>query len=526
VYIEGIRASTALGDCRIVFEVDPSGTGDYMVMDAVRVTTFSLDIDTDSNNNGSIDQSEEGFEEFAPGRVLCIDLEGDGPSLDDLAPIALRAPNVAYGLVKLEAVEGADRVRLWKDTDKMEEVVLPVSWTPPDVPTLLYADGIALGQVKLRLSYVIPTEHELASDTIALFVTETISYAPSGCVMTWEPCSWGLSDLSIPSGAVDLAVAKLKDEYCTDTYIVRLIDNTPPPGAEFLDYFGDCTLAWFKRCGYAGVTVVSGHGGIGAFFAVWASTHDRIQNWIMSEGGIVVDMLSLQDQETGWYTAAALSGWFSVNWKQDLDQNKALVVFLATDSAEGEAGSSCVASAGGRVGFGYVGEACQDEFIPDLMLLLGRMNGTGNGGEKRTVGKAYGDRTGYSWGFRMLGNGCGETHKWTVLCPSPNAVFPTEAVGNRRGAGCIIFDTYMDTFYPADDAVISASGQGVSSRRWFGNPSAPYCVSFDFDKRNLGGILMRAVAENCAANNLFWGYGSKLDGDRVAPNRDDLEWQF
>jgi hypothetical protein len=240
LYIEGIRPSTALGDCRIVVEVDPCGTGDYMVMDAVRVTTFCLDIGTDSNNNGSIDQWEDGFEEFAPGRVLCIDLEGDGPGLDDLAPIALRAPNVAYGFVKLEAVEGADRVRLWKDTDKMEEVVLPATWSPPDVPALLYADGIALGQVKLRLSYVIPTEHEVASDTIALYVTETISYAPSGPVMTWEPFNWGQGvPRSLSTDATDRAVQALREDYTTDVYIWRYMDCSPPYET---NHFGDCTL--------------------------------------------------------------------------------------------------------------------------------------------------------------------------------------------------------------------------------------------------------------------------------------------
>lgn len=145
---------------------------------------------------------------------------------------------------------------------------------------------------------------------------------------------------------------------------------------------------------------------------------------------------------------------------------------------------------------------------------------------KRTAGKAYGDGSDYN-DILMHGNG-DNTHKWTTLCPAPNAVFPTAAPGNRKGAGCIIFDTYMNDDISADEAVTKAAGaMPVSTRRWFGNPDAiPYLVSFDFDKRGGGTATMRANADKCRSCENHTEGGRYMDGNRVAPNGDKKEWAF
>jgi hypothetical protein len=275
---------------------------------------------------------------------------------------------------------------------------------------------------------------------------------------------------------------------------------------------------------------VETHGDIGGFSAVGASTEQEIMDWMAPGGGMVFNMMPVQNvEEPPWWEAVVFYPWLEDNWKAYHNLNKAIVIFIACHSAEGGIGYSCVASAGGRVGFGYEGEPSQQDGLDDVSLLFARMKGASADATKRTAGKAYADGASFHGSFKMIGNGCGQTHKWTVLCPSPNALFPWEPVGARRGAGCIVFDTYMDIGNAADEAVIVASGAGgCSPRRWFGNAAGAYGISFDFDKRIfVGGILMRAVAEKCAANALFgWGMGSKLDGDRVAPNRDDREWDF
>jgi hypothetical protein len=96
VYIEGIRASTALGDCRILVEVDPGGSGDYMVMDAVRVTVAKVDLDVDSDNNNGMnspDRSdvEDLYEDKAgdpdhPGKFVMVnDVDKDNDGIPDFA---------------------------------------------------------------------------------------------------------------------------------------------------------------------------------------------------------------------------------------------------------------------------------------------------------------------------------------------------------------------------------------------------------------------------------------------------------
>jgi hypothetical protein len=149
------------------------------------------------------------------------------------------------------------------------------------------------------------------------------------------------------------------------------------------------------------------------------------------------------------------------------------------------------------------------------------MNGTQDGGTKRTAGKAFG--TGFP-NLVMHGNG-DDTHKWTTLCPAPNAVFPS-ASNSKRGAGCIIFDTYMNQDNSADEAVTQIVGTRVSARRWFAASSTDsYLVSFDFGSGGL--VTLRANADKCRSfMSMVNGKGRKLDGNRQAPNGDKKEWSF
>lgn len=123
--------------------------------------------------------------------------------------------------------------------------------------------------------------------------------------------------------------------------------------------------------------------------------------------------------------------------------------------------------------------------------------------------------------------GTGDARKWTTINPAPNSVFPQEPVGGRKGAGCIIFDTYMDDSQLANAAVRrSAGGPYVSDRWWFGNGSGYYLVSFDFQPHAAGSITMSTVAEACRNKNpATYGDTRKLSGDRMTycSNKD---WPF
>jgi len=67
----------------------------------------------------------------------------------------------------------------------------------------------------------------------------------------------------------------------------------------------------------------------------------------------------------------------------------------------------------------------------------------------------------------MFGNG------WSTLCPAPVAFYPDADPGQRKGWGCIIFDTYMDDTISATDALtMVAGGAAVTNVRWLGNGTA------------------------------------------------------
>jgi hypothetical protein len=149
------------------------------------------------------------------------------------------------------------------------------------------------------------------------------------------------------------------------------------------------------------------------------------------------------------------------------------------------------------------------------------MNGVTDGALRRTAGEAYDNKTGYTGNLTMSGN------PWTTLCPAPladNSLFPETAVSEtRKGWGCILFDTYMNTTNSANDALTVVSGCPITNRRWFGNADGYYGVGFDFDKTGGSNTTLRAVADRCRNKGI---QGRAMDGDRVQPNNDDKEWSF
>jgi hypothetical protein len=225
----------------------------------------------------------------------------------------------------------------------------------------------------------------------------------------------------------------------------------------------------------------------------------------------------------GHWRVTAEAEWFENNWYVRLTESQAIVVIMACHSSDGGA-ASVVASCGGRVGFGYPEDTNAAAHEHNCGLLFNRLNGSTDNAGKRTVGKAYGNGSEYVADFEMVG--AGDARKWTTINPAPNAVFPAGAVG-RKGAGCIIFDTYMDDAFSADLAVQKVSVNApVSARRWFDNGSGKYLVSFDFDSHAAGSITLRAEADCCKNKNpATYGSTRKLSGDRQTYG-EDKEWSF
>lgn len=177
--------------------------------------------------------------------------------------------------------------------------------------------------------------------------------------------------------------------------------------------------------------------------------------------------------------------------------------------------------AGGRWRVGYIDPTTETEAKDTNERLLTRMNGSTDSARKRTTGEAYENGNGYTHNVKMDGN------DWTTLCPATladNAVFPDATAGNRKGWGCIIFDTFMSTTNAASDVLTKQSGCPTSDHRWFGNTDATYGLGFGFDKTDGATTTMRANADKCLNDGI--GGGRELDGNRVKPNNDSRDWSF
>jgi hypothetical protein len=193
--------------------------------------TPNLDLATDTNNNGTIETSEDEYEEWQPGRVLCLNRAGDGPNLYDLAPIILTVPPVTEGTITLNASDNT-AVKLWRqEGETMVPHDLPVSWPVAQTPTLLYVEGLKIGAVMIEMTYDGNGNVSPTSDQVALYVTETISWSPRGpFVRSWEPCQWPESGRGgLVSVATEAVLDAIRDQGFGPGVVYRYIDQTPPP---------------------------------------------------------------------------------------------------------------------------------------------------------------------------------------------------------------------------------------------------------------------------------------------------------
>ena len=220
--------------------------------------------------------------------------------------------------------------------------------------------------------------------------------------------------------------------------------------------------------------------------------------------------------------------WFNTYWSESLTNNKAVAMFMACYSAYGGA-ASVMARAGGRASCGYSGMVAHGTLVATTRRILQRLTGQsvdGFPGEARGANRTWGRATTAGGISPLLVKWGGDVSKWTTLNPAPTLpepVFPQQLV-SRKGAGCIIFDTYMDDSQDPGQAVVVKTGSGVHEQRWFPNMGGyDYLVSFDFDN---GGVTMQAEADQCLNRDPVGGADKrKLSGDRQT-YESDKEWSF
>jgi hypothetical protein len=522
----GLSSSTTTGET-FVLTASNSTPGEYEVkawivgytncMNVGTVRVVEADLDVDSNNDGGIEANnlgEDGYEQYSPGVIVCVDRHGDDTNLDHLVEmkLAFSPTNLTSGTLTLEASSNGANIRIWTTTNKTSEVILPTNYSLATctAPSSLWIDGVSTGQVVLDLYYKDSGGTEICRDQVAVFVTKTVSRSPSGhFAFGWEPCGW------LGNGGQGTATA----ETVLDNVVSQGWDNVM---ARYQDVTGgddsvsNCTLANFKGMRLGGLVEVSTHGWTGYVCAVYVTSYSAATNWISGESNMVA-VISSAVTNPPMYYVRVYTKWFEDNWKLNLDANDAIIMFMTCHGAGGGT-SSLVNRAGGRVRFGYEDSPEHIYMRSNNNKLFGRMNGSQDSGNNRCTGEAYDTGTGYDNDLDMFGS------DWTTLCPAPVAVFPASSPGNRKGWGCIIFDTYMDDSYAATQAVTKISGScSVSNFRWVDNGSGKFCLGFDFDNTGGGGATMRAHAFYCVNSCTL---GRQLDGNRVQENGDDRDWAF
>ena len=376
------------------------------------------------------------------------------------------------------------------------------------MPSQLWVDGVTLGQSTLKLS------HKGQQDLIKILVCDPISWSPRGnTAYVYEP-------YLDPDGS---------EAICNK---VQSCGWTNVRGYVSMD---QCTLARLKEPGQADPDLRIGIVAYHSFgwhaeqhrdtVEVARGTEADMNAWKGNEPNMYVELSEVPiGPPFPPYAVKAKAAWFQNKWKAKLDANRAIVVMMGCNTYP-----NITASVGGRSAFGYKGAVLTDWHEPNMNLLFGRLNGSEANRKWRTTGRAYG-ALGFQGDFRLYLTPVGDQYPppnpdkpqalWTTLNPAPNKnwvgleyylTFPTGAA-NRKGAGCIVFDTYMEdeqapNGQDPNEAVKVKAGTGVTARRWFPNAGGnDFLVSFDFEH---GGVTMQADADFCV----------NLDTDEAAPRR-------
>jgi hypothetical protein len=455
-------------------------TWDMIWCEAVRA-----DMDVDTNNDGHIENdnyNEDLFEEYEPGLLLTrsdpeANLEGAG----ELRQVLFRGYPVGFKnlTVKLEQISGDGRVRFFVSNNAgLPSQTLPIEWntdTAPSPPNRLYVQGVSSGAVKLKYSFIMPNGKELSSDIVHITVLEPASYAPGGgsFAAVWMPLK-SMNNTEGNNLGWDEATAfvnELSEQGWTHNSIIWMQDTTGDGDTNF----GTCTLGNLLAMRNAGALFLTTHGSPGYMSAIYAEhTPAGIAALNLWRVGIAGAQIIDASQ---YYFVRIPSSWFEINWSAMLNSINSIVFWAFCHSADKtDTLKSIMDSGGGRWRVGSCGETSTLTDYNTVNRFFRKMNGKNNSGNRRTAGEAYADGAGYRSHVRMAGN------KWTTLCPAlakGKWIYPSSQVSEKRkGWGCVVFDTYMDSSVSAASIV---TGSGINNIRWLRLGNGNRAIGFDFD---------------------------------------------
>ncbi len=539
IYVE----AAGPGSATIIYAYTATGgISNLSCSSALKMTAFQPDIDVDSDNDGTIEQHNQGedrYETYAPGMLLTVTntlAEGSGLRL----PVRLSTDFMGFiGIVRLEQVSSGGAVRAWTNTQPgAVSLTLPAEWdltqnqTPP---SNIWVDGVTEGGVTLKYSLV-QNSVLVASDSVRLTVIPPASYSPGGgdFAAIWAPL-YTMSNANDENNLGFTDGTTLANQIAGQgfTNVVWYKDSTGDTDLNL----GDCTYANYLNMRNAGaVCVTASHGNFGSHLAVYApytaAGKALIENWCTNHPGMICDSrapISGDPLNPGYYYADVSSTWLEDNWKSSLDERRSIVSWNICRSATGTATLSSVKeAAGGRWRIGYAAPTTGFEGGWVNQMFFKYMNGSEGDGSRRTAGSAFGDGTGYPPNVRMSGN------PWTTLCPAPVTIFATlpypgfpgpgaDDPSPGKGWGCLTFDTYMGESVPASQVISHAA---VSNVRWVTLGAGRRGVGFNYDKGLSSTIWLNVQTEGCRNEGV--GGGRKVDQNRISPNGETtpLVWIF
>ncbi|MCD4725604.1 MAG: VWA domain-containing protein, partial [Bacteroidales bacterium] len=338
------------------------------------------------------------------------------------------------------------------------------------------------------------------------------AYSPDGNFLyVYSPCAF--DQIACPDD-IYLNVSSYieKQSYYTTTCIFK--DQTCGD-----DNPGYCTLENFKNCEYAAFLYVLTHGEIGGIGGIFMQTPQEADKWYQGEQNI--STMVTNNYPNCKYMVHVEPQWFSENWKNTLNQSKAIVILGICYSYP-----NITDSVGGSVVFGYPGLSYADNKKINDGILLNRMNGTFGNGNFRTA-KASFNIGGFKDGLKMVGEGN------ITLCPATEVFEPDNGeFVQSSGTGYFMVDTYCRDLVPATEALTfvvndSANSPIITNVEWVSTNGKANAITFDWDfsEYKYFEVIVKANADKF----ISWGWsggGHILDGDGKTPNGDDVIYTF
>ena len=165
------------------------------------------------------------------------DITGD----DDKTGISLtiKCFGLSEGSVKLEAVAGGNKIRIWTNENMTEQVQLPQTWAIGAYPSDLWVEGVetsaGMRDIALKLSYLKPGGGVVHSDIVKFTVFDVVL---AKCPSDWMP-KGGTEDNTVqmsvevkPTGVTGILKAQLEEVSGEAGYCMNKPATVPPTGED------------------------------------------------------------------------------------------------------------------------------------------------------------------------------------------------------------------------------------------------------------------------------------------------------